>query len=71
MVGAITDTLQPPSPDLLSLDSPRPFGDGLRFDDPQATGEGPVAPIPEPGTGALLASGLVILALRHRQRGSG
>ena len=67
MVGA--ETAYPrPNPALLPIGDPRPLGDGLRFDDPQATGEGPVAPIPEPGTAALLASGLVILALRHRQR---
>ena len=67
MVGA--EAAYPrPNPDLLPIGGPRPFGDGLRFDDPQATGEGPVAPIPEPGTASLLASGLIILALRHRQR---
>ncbi|MFB3118839.1 MAG: PEP-CTERM sorting domain-containing protein [Myxococcota bacterium] len=67
MVGA--EAAYPrPDPDLLPIGGPRPFGDGLRFDDPQATGEGPVAPIPEPGTASLLASGLIILALRHRQR---
>jgi hypothetical protein len=67
MVGA--ETAYPrPNPALLPIGDPRPLGDGLRFDDPQATGEGPVAPIPEPGTGALLASGLAILALRHRRR---
>ena len=67
MVGA--ETAYPrPNPALLPIGNPRPFGDGLRFDDPQITGEGPVAPIPEPGTASLLASGLIILALRHRQR---
>jgi hypothetical protein len=67
MVGA--ETAYPrPNPALLPIGDPRPLGDGLRFDDPQATGEGPVAPIPEPGTAALLASGLAILAFRHRQR---
>jgi hypothetical protein len=67
MVGA--ETAYPrPNPALLPIGEPRPLGDGLRFDDPQATGEGPVAPIPEPGTAALLASGLAILAFRHRQR---
>jgi hypothetical protein len=67
MIGA--ETAYPrPNPALLPIGDPRPLGDGLRFDDPQATGEGPVAPIPEPGTGVLLASGLAILALRHRQR---
>jgi hypothetical protein len=67
MVGA--ETAYPrPNPALLPIGEPRPLGDGLRFDDPQATGEGPVAPIPEPGTAALLASGLAILALRHRRR---
>ena len=67
MVGA--ETAYPrPNPALLPIGDPRPLGDGLRFDDPQATGEGPVAPIPEPGTAALLASGLVALALRHRRR---
>jgi len=67
MVGA--ETAYPrPNPALLPIGDPRPFGDGLRFDDPQATGEGPVAPIPEPGTAALLASGLIALALRHRRR---
>ncbi len=67
MVGA--ETAYPrPNPALLPIGEPRPLGDGLRFDDPQGTGEGPVAPIPEPGTAALLASGLAILAFRHRQR---
>jgi len=67
MVGA--ETAYPrPNPALLPIGDPRPLGDGLRFDDPQATGEGPVAPIPEPATAALLASGLLVLALRHRQR---
>jgi len=67
MVGA--ETAYPrPNPALLPIPEPRPLGDGLRFDDPQATGEGPVSPIPEPGTGVLLASGLAILALRHRSR---
>jgi len=67
MVGA--ETAYPrPNPALLPIGDPRPLGDGLRFDDPQATGEGPVAPIPEPGTAALLASGLVALALRNRRR---
>jgi len=68
MVGAITDTMPPPSPDLLSLGGPRPFGDGLRFDDPQATGEGEISPIPEPGPAALLLSGLACLGLRARRR---
>ncbi len=67
MVGAEA-AFPRPNADLLPIGGPRPFGDGLRFDDPQATGEGPVAPIPEPGTASLLASGLIILALRHRQR---
>jgi len=67
MVGA--ETAYPrPNPALLPIGEPRPFGDGLRFDDPQATGEGPVAPIPEPGTGILIASGLAILAFRGRRR---
>jgi hypothetical protein len=67
MVGA--ETAYPrPNPALLPIGDPRPLGDGLRFDDPQATGEGPVAAIPEPGTAALLASGLTILAYRHRRR---
>ncbi len=67
MVGA--ETAYPrPNPALLPIPEARPLGDGLRFDDPQATGEGPVSPIPEPGTGVLLASGLAILAFRHRQR---
>ncbi len=67
MVGA--ETAYPrPNPALLPIGDPRPLGDGLRFDDPQATGEGPVVPIPEPGTAALLASGLAILVFRHRQR---
>jgi hypothetical protein len=67
MVGA--ETAYPrPNPALLPIGDPRPFGDGLRFDDPQATGEGPVAPIPEPATAALLGAGLAILAFRHRQR---
>jgi hypothetical protein len=67
MVGAQT-AYPRPNPALLPIGDPRPLGNGLRFDDPQATGEGPVTPIPEPATGALLASGLVILALRHRKR---
>jgi hypothetical protein len=67
MVGAKT-AYPRPSPALLPIGNARPFGDGLRFDDPQGTGEGPVAPIPEPGTGALLTSGLILLALRRRQR---
>jgi len=67
MVGART-AYPRPNPALLPIGDPRPLGDGLRFDDPQATGEGPVSPIPEPGTGVLLASGLAILALRHRRR---
>jgi hypothetical protein len=67
MVGA--ETAYPrPNPALLPIGDPRPLGDGLRFDDPQATGEGPVAPIPEPATAALLAVGLVALAVRRRQR---
>ena len=66
MVGART-AYPRPNPALLPIGNPRPLGDGLRFDDPQATGEGPVSPIPEPGTGVLLASGLAILALRHRR----
>ncbi len=67
MVGA--ETAYPrPNPALLPIGDPRPLGDGLRFDDPQATGEGPVSPSPEPGTGALLALGLVVLGFRHRQR---
>jgi hypothetical protein len=67
MVGAQT-AYPRPSPALLPIGEPRPLGDGLRFDDPQATGEGPIAPIPEPGTGTLLAFGIGVLALRHRQR---
>jgi len=67
MVGAQT-AYPRPNPALLAIGDPRPLGNGIRFDDPQATGEGPVTPIPEPATGALLASGLVILALRHRKR---
>jgi hypothetical protein len=67
MVGART-AYPRPNPALLPIGNPRPLGGGLRYDDPQATGEGPVSPIPEPGTGVLLASGLAILALRHRRR---
>jgi len=66
MVGAKT-AYPRPNPALLPIGDPRPLGDGLRFDEPQATGEGPVSPIPEPGTGLLLASGLIILAIRHRK----
>ena len=65
MVGA--ETAYPrPNPALLPIGEPRPLGDGLRYDDPQGSGEGPVAPVPEPGTAALLATGLAILAFRHR-----
>jgi len=70
MVGAQT-AYPRPNPALLPIGDPRSLGDGLRFDDAQATGEGPVTPIPEPGTGVLLASGLVILALSLRQRWAG
>jgi hypothetical protein len=66
MLGATTDPLTP-DPNLLSLDDPRPFGDGLRFDDPQGTGQGQVAPVPEPSTAVLLLGGLAVLA-QHRQR---
>jgi len=70
MVGA--ETAYPrPNPGLLPIGDPRPFGDGVRFDDPQATGEGLVSAIPEPATALLLAGGLAALAFRHRQRRSG
>lgn len=67
MVGART-AYPRPNPALLPIGNPRPLGDGLRWDDPQATGEGPVSPVPEPGTGVLFACGLAILARRHRRR---
>lgn len=67
MVGART-AYPRPNPALLPIGDPRPFGDGLRFDDPQGTGEAPISAIPEPETGLLLASGLAILALRNRRR---
>jgi hypothetical protein len=67
MVGAKT-AYPRPNPALLPIGNPRPLGDGLRFDDPQATGEGPISSIPEPTTGALFTFGLMILAIRHRQR---
>lgn len=68
MVGAISDTMPTPHPDLLSLYGPRPFGDGLRFDDPQGTGEGEISPVPEPGPAALLLFGLACLGSRGRRR---
>ncbi len=68
MVGAINDTMPTPHPDLLSLYGPRPFGDGLRFDDPQGTGEGEISPVPEPGPGVLLLFGLACLGSRGRRR---
>jgi len=67
MVGAKT-AYPRPNPALLPIGEPRPLGDGLRYDDPQGSGEGPVAPIPEPGTAALLATGLAILAFSHRHQ---
>jgi hypothetical protein len=71
MVGAVTGTLGPRDPGLLSLGNPRPFGDGLRFDDPLFAGEPdldplPPTPVPEPRTGLLVALGLSALALRRR-----
>ena len=70
MVGAVTgDPWDPPSPDLLPISgSPRPFGDGLRFDDPIATGEGNIDPVPEPSTGLMLGAALGGLSLYRRAR---
>ena len=71
MVGAVTSTYGPPDPSILALGNPRPSGDGLRFDDPQLTGDpdlDPVLPVPEPATGLFVTLGLVALAARRRTR---
>jgi len=69
MVGAVTD-IGPPDPDLLALGDPRPFGDGLQFDDPISSGVGELDPIPaaipEPNTFAMLLLGLLSLACYKR-----
>ena len=70
MVGAITDEIGPPDPDLLVLGDPIPHGDGLRFDDPQPSGEGDIAqvtPIPEPNTALLLMAGLAAVSMGRRR----
>ncbi len=69
MVGAITGDFGPGEIDLLSLDDPRPLGDGFTFDDPQSTGEGDptmMVALPEPGSFVLTLAGLLILTLRRR-----
>jgi len=69
MVGAITEDLGPPDADLLSIDDPRPLGDGFTFDGPQGTGEGEpimLVALPEPGSLVLTLAGLLILAARRR-----
>jgi hypothetical protein len=71
MVGATTGAIGPPDPDLLGLGNPRPHGDGLRFDAPQLARSGlaldPLAPVPEPSSGAVVLLGLAALALRARR----
>ena len=70
MVGAITGKYGPPDPDLLVLGDPTPHGDGLRFDDPQPSGEGDIAsitPVPEPNTALMLLAGLAAVSMRRRR----
>jgi len=69
LVGAITEDLGPPDPDLLALGDPRPLGDGLTFDDPQGPGV-PVllTALPEPSSFALTLAGLIFFAVRRRHR---
>ena len=62
MVGAVT-ALKLPDPG--DFDDSRPLGDGLRFDDPQASGSG-VSPVPEPGPAPLILLGLAALGYRRR-----
>lgn len=68
LVGAITGDIGPPDPSLLSLDDPRPLGDGLNFDDPQPGEPIPLAALPEPGSFGLTLAGLIVFARRRRHR---
>jgi hypothetical protein len=67
LVGAVTDDIGQPDPSLLSLDGPRPLGDGLTFDGPQGSSLLPLVSLPEPSSFGLTLAGLVVLARRgHR-----